>query len=228
MTRLLLLVEGQSEEIFVNQTLKPHLLSFGVHVQPPIVLWTKRHPAGGGFRGGVSSWRQILSSLLPLLEDSDAWVTTMLDFYGLPDDVPGYAAAREPGDPYVRAAGLHDALHANVRRPRFIPFLVLHEFEAWAFCSPEIVAAHFDQTNLATKMHRVLEQVESPELINHGKHTHPKARLQDMVQSYKETSDGPLLLQKIGIPAIRAQCPHFAGWLKRLESLGVAGSAQTQ
>lgn len=37
MTRLLMLVEGQSEEIFVKQTLAPHLADHGVFVQP-IVL----------------------------------------------------------------------------------------------------------------------------------------------------------------------------------------------
>ena len=87
MTRLLMLVEGQSEEIFVKQTLTPHLADHGVFVQP-IVLWTKRLGAGGGYRGGVSNWNQIKRSLLPLTFDTDAWITTLLDFYGLPEDVP--------------------------------------------------------------------------------------------------------------------------------------------
>ena len=43
-----------------------------------------------------------------------------------------------------------------------------------------------------------------PERINHGPDTHPKARLRAMGVGYKETSDGPILLDKIGIPAIRA------------------------
>lgn len=33
-------------------------------------------------------------------------------------------------------------------------------------------------------------------------------------------SDGPTLTEKIGIPAIRAACPHLAAWLARLEALG--------
>ena len=85
MTRLLMLVEGQSEEIFVKQTLTPHLADHGVFVQP-IVLWTKRLGAGGGYRGGVSNWNQIKRSLLPLTLDTDAWITTLLDFYGLQAD----------------------------------------------------------------------------------------------------------------------------------------------
>jgi hypothetical protein len=220
MTRLLMLVEGQSEEIFVNRTLKPYLAERGVFIEGPIVLWTKRLPSGGGYRGGVSSWEKILGSLLPLTRDGNAWVTTLLDFYGLPDDVPGYQNARGPGNPRDNVVALQEQLTAEINHPRFIPFLALHEFEAWIFCAPEIVAEHFDQTNLAVKVQQAIDQAGEPELINHGETTHPKARLKTMAkEGYKETSDGPNLMEKIGIPAIRAACPHFASWLQRLEAL---------
>ena len=96
MTRLLMLVEGQSEEIFVKQTLAPHLAGHGVFVQP-IVLWTKRLGAGGGYRGGVSNWNQIKRSLLPLTFDTDAWITTLLDLWFARGRswLPGGAEARQ-------------------------------------------------------------------------------------------------------------------------------------
>jgi hypothetical protein len=219
MTRLLMLVEGQSEEVFVNRTLRPYLAERGVYVQPPIVLWTKRHPAGGGFRGGVSNWSQICRSLLPLLRDSDAWVTTLLDYYGLPDDVPGRAKADGPGDPRELVAGLQDDIAAALGHARLIPFLALHEFEAWVFSSPDVVAAHFDRAPLADRVRQAIAQAGEPELVNQGEATHPKARLKTLVPAYKESSDGPTLLGKIGIPAIRAACPHFSRWLERLEAL---------
>jgi len=214
-----MLVEGQSEEIFVKQTLAPYLAERGVYVQPPIVLWTKRIPSGGGYRGGVSNWNQIRRSLAPLTFDSDAWVTTLLDFYGLPDDVPGYQVARGPGNPRDNVAALQEQLIAEINHPRFIPFLALHEFEAWVFCAPEVVAAHFDRESLAANVQQAVAHAGEPELINHGETTHPKARLKAMATGYKETSDGPMLMDKIGIPAIRAACPHFAAWLDRLEAL---------
>lgn len=220
MTRLLMLVEGQSEEIFVKQTLAPYLAERGVYVQPPIVLWTKRIPSGGGYRGGVSNWNQIRRSLTPLIFDTDAWVTTLLDFYGLPDDVPGYQQARGPGNPRENVLALQEQLVTEINHPRFIPFLALHEFEAWVFCAPDVVAAHFDRANLAEKVQQAIVHAGEPEFINHGETTHPKARLKAMAAGYKETSDGPTLMNKIGIPAIRAACPHFAAWLDRLEALG--------
>jgi hypothetical protein len=98
--------------------------------------------------------------------------------------------------------------------------LALHEFEAWLFSAPDAVEAHFGRADLADKLRTALQDAGGPELINHGATTHPKARLHSLVGGYKETSDGPTLLEKIGIVAVRAACPHFDGWLNRLEALG--------
>lgn len=216
-----MLVEGQSEEAFVKRTLAPWLAEHGVFVERPVVLWTKRLPAGGGFRGGVGSWEQIRKSLLPLLDDGSAWVTTLLDFYGLPDDVPGSAVFQAHGPAYERVQRLQQEFAAALGRfPRFIPFLALHEFEAWMFAKPAVVATHFDNPAAATALADEIPRSGGPEAINQGQDTHPKARLRKHFPSYKESSDGPTLLSKIGIPAVRAQCPHFAAWLARLEALG--------
>lgn len=220
MTRLLMLVEGQSEEIFVKRTLTPHLARHGVFVESPTVVWTKRKPSGGGYRGGVSSWNQIRRSLLPLTKDGDAWVTTLLDLYGLPEDFPGLKAAFELVDPYQKAILLQDHLATAVNHPRFVPFLALHEFEAWLFSAPTVIEGHFGAPQLAQRLQAIVDQAGAPERINQGAKTHPKARLLGLIKSYKETSDGPILLGKIGIPVVRAACPHFDQWLCRLETLG--------
>lgn len=223
MTRLLMLVEGQSEEIFVKQTLAPHLAYHGVFVQP-IVLWTKRLAAGGGHRGGVSNWNQIRRDLFPLTRDGDAWVTTLMDFYGLPEDFPGLPEALEAGNAQEKVIALQERFAAEINHQRFIPFLALHEFEAWLFSAPDAVEAHFGKAHLADRLRNAVQEAGAPELINHGVTTHPKARLQSLVGIYKEISDGPTLLEKIGIAVVRAACPHFDGWLQRLEALG--GEAQ--
>ncbi|GHT92537.1 hypothetical protein FACS1894116_02890 [Betaproteobacteria bacterium] len=221
MTRLLMLVEGQSENFFVKRTLAPHLESHGVYVQSSVV-WTKRLPGGGGFRGGVSGWNQILKSLRHLTHDGNAWVSTLLDFYGLPEDFPGLREARGVGAAHDRVATLEARFKAELKYQRFIPFLALHEFEAWLFSAPETVEAHFGQATLADK----LRSAGAPELINHGVTTHPKARLRSLVSRYEETSDGPTLLEKIGIETVRKACPHFDGWLKRLEDLPRLGEGR--
>lgn len=217
-----MLVEGQSEEAFVKTTLAPYLAERGVYVERPIVLWTKRVASGGGFRGGVSHWSQIRRDLLPLTRDGDAWVTTLIDFYGLPDDFPGRAEAFALDGPRTQVERLQEAFGGAIAQPRFIPFLALHEFEAWIFCAVQAVADHFGDQKLIPCVQEVVQKAGEPEFINQGKETHPKARLRALVGEYKEASDGPSLMSKIGIPAIKVACPHFAAWMDRLESLGSA------
>jgi hypothetical protein len=129
-------------------------------------------------------------------------------------DALGAGAAHE------NVAALQARFAAELNHQRFIPFLALHEFEAWLFSAPDVVEAHFGKTHLADNLRTAVQGAGAPELINHGATTHPKARLQSLVGGYKETADGPTLLEKIGIAAVRAACPHFDGWLNRLEALG--------
>jgi hypothetical protein len=220
-TRLLMLVEGPSEEAFVKRTLAPWLARRDVYVQGPVVLWTRRLVAGGGYRGGASSWTQVRRSLDPLLGDTDAWVTTLLDFYALPGDVPDVAEHRGHGEPIEQVRAVQAEMKRAVgERPRFVPFLVLHEFEAWLLADPAAIATHFGEPALAARIDREVAEAGGPEAVNHGHDTHPKARLQRLCPSYKETSDGPTVLGKIGIERIRARCPHFDGWLAQIEQLG--------
>lgn len=221
MTRLNMQVEGQSEEIFVKHVLAPHLAFHGVYVRPTI-LYTRRLASGGGYRGGVSNWTQIVRNLRDLGHDRDAWLTTLIDFYGLPEDFPGLLqVVSGPGQAREKVIAVQEQLATAMNLKKFIPFLALHEFEAWLFSAPEIVAIHFDRESLAQILSAAVEEAGSPEQINHGKATHPKARLKAaLAGSYKETSDGPTLLHKIGLARIRTACPHFNGWLQCLEGLG--------
>ncbi len=224
MTRVLILVEGQSEEIFVKTTLGPYLAEKHRVYVSPIVLWTKRLVAGSGFRGGVSGWAQIRKNLLPLTFDTHAWITTLLDFYGLPDDFPGIEQARGPGCVRERVNALQQRFAQEINHPRFIPFFALHEFEAWLFCAPQKIAEHFGDTRVGVleELITAVEYAGEPELINHGENTHPKARLNKLGIGYKETSDGPTLLSKIGVPSIKQACPHFSAWLEKLTCLAQA------
>lgn len=43
-----------------------------------------------------------------------------------------------------------------------------------------------------------------------------------LIQGYRKTLHGPLLAERIGLDRIRAECPRFDAWLRRLESLGTS------
>lgn len=217
MKRLLVLVEGQTEEVFVNRVLAPHLLQHEVAATPTI-LETRHLPGRARDKGGVSSWAKTRKDILMRLADTDAVTTTILDFYGLPDDFPGRGLART-NSPINDVVAVEAAMAAEFQNPRFVPFLALHEFETWVFSRPDAIATHFGKPALTAKLEEVAGAFPSIEHINHGPETHPSKRLETMIPEYKKRSDGPTILEAVGVAAVRACCPHFQDWLTRLEAL---------
>ena len=146
MTRIYVVVEGQTEEWFVNEVLAPVLSPRQVYLYPTPL---------GGKGGGVSYPRVQKDILLKLKQDRSAFCSTMLDFYGLGIGFPG-----TPLPPNL--SNLEKVTHiehevkkdiiaqAPDLRPdvRFIPYLQLHEFEGLLFSDPEAFARGIYQPEL--------------------------------------------------------------------------------
>ena len=149
----------------------------------------------------------------------------MVDLYALPHDVPGHAEAMTLADPHAQAATLEAALADAVKDKRFIPYVQVHEFEALLLAAPAKFAELFERRERQIAM-LVAEcgPFASPELINHGQHTHPKVRIKKYLEDYDENVDGPLLAQAVGLNLIRQKCPHFDQWLTKLENLDREGA----
>ena len=81
MTRLLIHVEGPTEETFVSQALAPYLYRVGIFVSALIM-----GPAQSrNNRGGVVAWPIARKGILDnLKEDREIIVSTMVDYYGMP------------------------------------------------------------------------------------------------------------------------------------------------
>ena len=83
MTRIHIFCEGQTEETFVREMLQDHFQRMDIFVNPIVVRTSKTG------KGGVSTYGKIKNQVIrKCREDQTAWVTTMLDFYGLPTDFP--------------------------------------------------------------------------------------------------------------------------------------------
>lgn len=222
MKRVLVLVEGQTEETFVRQVLAHHLHSHGVHLQP-IVVATKRIKSGRKFKGGIVSYRRFRRDLVNLLTDSDAAaVTTMIDYYGLPDDFPGVATLPAGASVQRRARHLERALRQDLEDRRLFPYFSIHEFEALLLAAPEQVEATFPGRRLRTGLAEAVTAAGSPEEVDDGEETHPAARIRRLAPGYRKALHGPVIAERIGLDLIRDQCRHFDGWLSRLEGLGAA------
>lgn len=220
MKKVLVYVEGQTEETFIRDVLQPYLQ--GIHLVP-VLARTKRTRSGNIYKGGIPSYKQVRRDILGLLNDTSAIrVTTMMDYYGLPEDFPGKSSL-PPGTPYQRVAFLEDAFGRNVNHPRFLPFLTLHEFEALLFAQPIQIVQTFSPP--PRQAFRLIQEVTDipPEEINEGKDTHPAARILRYLPGYRKPLHGPLIASRIGLSAIRARCPHFDQWVSQLERLSLCG-----
>ncbi len=224
MIRLNMTVEGQTEQAFASQILVPHLAPFQVYLAKPRCTGASARRRGWIPKGGM--FNKFAPSLETmkwwLLEDKnlDVRFTMMVDFYDLPSDFPGYDDAMKLADPYDKVQALEAALAAEMDDERFIPYLQLHEFEALVLSQPELVGVLFDDSDKATaELVEVCQQFRSPEHINQGRETHPKAQVTRFFPDYQQNVDGPLLAQDIGLQVMREACPHFGRWLTMLEQL---------
>ena len=215
MKRCLILVEGQTEERFVKDVLCPFFESRHLYLCPTI-LTTKVVKNGNNFKGGVTQYAKLRTDLRKLIQDKGALITTMIDYYGLPEDTPGmndrpYASARD------RVMHVESAIYNDVGAPQhFIPFLALHEFEALLFVDHEITAAAIPAREKTAELRAVANGL-APEEINEHRDTAPSRRLLKVFPSFKKTLHGPTAAKRIGLEAIRSKCPHFDSWITRLE-----------
>ena len=147
----------------------------------------------------------------------------MIDLYALHGDFLGRGEADcLRNRPYDRVASLEQSWSKETDDTRFIPFIQLHEFEAYLYTDSAKFTDFFDNaTQSITMLQDVAESVVSPELINDGQHTAPSKRIIEQFPNYErvKTTVGPQMAELIGLQKIRAVCPHFDEWVGRLEQL---------
>ena len=100
--RLHFIVEGQTEETFVKQTLTPFLAKYSIWAKVRCVMTSRRR--GVKYRGGLTTYRVAKNDIKAWMNDDqkrDARFTTMFDLYGLPTDFPDYEHAVNTHDPYA-------------------------------------------------------------------------------------------------------------------------------
>jgi hypothetical protein len=217
MRRVLVLVEGQTEETFVGRVLQPHLWGHEVDITPTVLV-TRRVPGGRDFKGGVTSWTKIERDLRRLLGDTGAAaVTTLLDYFGLPGDVPGMAT-RPSGGASERVKHVEAAIDSAVGG-RLKAFLLLHEFEALLYADPALCGAYVGSGALARAMEVSVRECGGPELVDDSPTGAPSKRIRAAWPPFQKTLHGPTIAERIGLGAIRQGCPHFDRWVRWLESL---------
>ena len=229
MARLLVHVEGQTEESFVNEVLRDQLIGAGYESVSARIIGNARLRRR---RGGVRPWPSVRRDIVNHLnEDSGCIATTMVDYYGLPQqgdgEWPGRAVAASRLGMHRKASCVQDALRIDIARTmgtgfdirRFVPFVVMHEFEGLLFSDCAAFSRGIGREHLTSDFQAIRAAFQTPEDINDSPETSPSHRVEQLLVGYEKPLLGTLAVLEIGVGRIREECPHFREWMEKLESL---------
>lgn len=213
------LVEGQTEKIFIQKLLRPHLEPKNVYVTP--IILTKPGQKGGDVR--FSRAKNDVKH--HLMQRKETKLTLLVDYYGIKGDWPGYEESKRETQHTLKARVMNEATRKRVNelfgnhdsQRRFIPYVSMFEFEALLFSDAEILTRKLN----VPKRHvdKILSQCGEPEKINDNPQTSPSKRLETLSDRFKKTTTGVSIAREIGIARMRASCPIFNEWVTRLENL---------
>jgi hypothetical protein len=214
------IVEGKTEQIFVQSILAPYLAQ-------KMIFMTATQVNKPGQKGGDVRFERIKKDLgLHLKQQQDTYITTLVDYYGV-KEWPGIDQVASSARPEQIAECINQATKKKVNSlfstqqsdRRFIPYIAIHEFEALLFS---------DSTALAMKLKidestilNVLSQCLGPEAINNSPQSAPSKRLDRWSKNGKfpKTTTGITIAKSIGIPKMRENCPLFHSWISELEAI---------
>jgi hypothetical protein len=229
MARLLVHVEGQTEEAFVNELLRGHLLAHGYESVSARIIGNARQRS---HRGGIRSWSSVRKDIVRhLKEDPSSLSTTMIDYYGMPRSGerawPGRAQAPSLATG-AKGQAVENALLADVvsemgenfDRRRFVPFVVMHEFEGLLFSDCALFARAIYQPQAAHSFQAIRDSFDTPEDINDAPNTAPSKRVAILAPAYDKPLFGVLAALDVGLARMREACPQFRKRLVALEAIG--------
>lgn len=225
MAHVFLIVEGQSEEQFYKQHLAAAYASQGVYVEVAMMPG-KRNVSSRTQKGGSVSYETCVANVRRYLRTAAhcQLVVLVYDYYGLhptfADDI--VLPAGQPITGARRAAAIRQRLEADINDPRFYCYLQMHEFEAYLFSRPDLVAQHFKMPALQPALEHILADfANQPEAINDHPDTAPSKRLMALLSPayYGKTTDGVAIAAAIGVAGIRVRCPSFEAFCQRLDQL---------
>ena len=203
--------EGQTEESFVNDVLYPYFSRMDIYVTP-IIHKTKRTPTKA-FKGGVSRYAPIKDELIKLCQDFTCIVTTMFDYYAMPDDTP--SIDHQDIDIYKRIDFIENAVNEDIGCKNLLFNLVLHEFEALLFSEPQAFE-HIANDKVVRQLQAIRNSVDTPEHINNSAATAPSKRIQNVVNGYSKVRQGIIVAKYIGIDKMMSECKHFSAWIDKI------------
>lgn len=221
------IVEGQSEEDFVKYLLSGYIenrTNGAVKLEASQVITNPRLRR----RGGGSSYKHYIPMIENYLATPWLYCTTMIDFYQFPRDVDGIDTIDSIHGYYEKVELIEQLMKSEINTDyagRFIPNVLLHEFEALLLTDCAAFDAittykNSDIRKLEREINReLIMNGGNPEFINQGETTAPSKRIVKYLP-YRKGAHGYQIATRITVDKIRDKCKHFDAWIQKLEALG--------
>ncbi|MHB9142989.1 MAG: DUF4276 family protein [Paludibacter sp.] len=210
MKRLIIIVEGQTEEEFVNQVLAPYFITKGILSVVPIKIATSSTS-----KGGFVNYQHLKNDVLKRIRESDIIISTFVDYFRMPTSIPNYAVCQHPGNVDDRIACLEKAIATDINFPNFIPYIQKHEFEALLFSSSKGFESLYAE-DVISETASVIAEYQNPEDINSRPEFAPSKRLISIMGSYEKVFEGNMIALEVGINTMLEKCPRFRNWVEKL------------
>ncbi|MCB0518348.1 MAG: DUF4276 family protein [Lewinellaceae bacterium] len=212
MKRLIIIVEGETEEAFVKDVLGPYLLRFQIFDVRPIRIKTS-----AGQKGGFVNYVHLKNDVHRILKsEKEVVVSTFVDFFRLPKKYfPKSEECFEMIGSDAIIDCLEEAMAGQINDERFLPYIQKHEFEALLFASNKGFEKYFDKTS-CEEANEIITKFDNPEDINSTANGAPSKRLVAIDPTFEKDSDGIIMALEIGIETILQKCPRFAAWAQQL------------
>jgi len=212
------IVEGRTEQTFIERVLAPYLAKKNIFMRATQI-------SKPGQKGGDVKFIRAERDIGKFLKQrADTYVTQFFDYYGL-KEWPNLSAITTQNHIEI-AKILNDGAVEQIKinyknfdaERRFIPYMAMHEFETLLFSDETILA---DSLNVSSEyVIAIVEECGEPEKINNSRETAPSKRLDNLIKGgkFKKLVNGIIIAEQIGIDKMRTRCPLFNEWLNKIEA----------
>lgn len=208
--RLYIVVEGQTEEEFVNSLMAPFFQESGIYVYPVIIHTSKGH------KGGFVNYDHLKNDVTRLLKSQgqDVVVSTFVDFFRCPA-LPTQKEIDLLQSNRDKVIAMEKGISFDINDSRFIPYIQLHEFEAVLFSSISGFNRYFGD-DISYEIQNIIDSFENPEDINSSPATAPSKRLIKIIPEYDKVMYGNILALENGFECVLERCKRFREWIEIL------------
>lgn len=208
MKRLVFIVEGDTEVIFINDLVIPYLYSLGfknpMNAQT-IITNRKQHK-----KGGVINYEYLKNDIDRVLAQGNVIITTFIDFFRLPTSFPNFTTNSKLITEIEEGISLDFDSNENL-----IPYIQRHELEALMFTEKVGFELVIDEDEKLELVEEIIKEFPNPEDINSNPEKAPSKRLEKIFK-YDKVADSEMIFGMLEIESIMNKCPRFNCWINNI------------